>query len=346
MQEDSKITIKAATLKDVALRVGVNPTTAAVVLNRTNSGTKVSEKTRNAILEAARELGYRPNSLARSLRRGKTGLIGVYSGYRYLDTRNPFIAELLAGIEEACAERGLDVLLHTAKREASDEELLQGLSDGRIDGLLMISPAVNPLGRMVAESHLPAVAISEPFDLLPSVVADDSAGGRLQIEHLHERGHRCVLFRGATHELVSATRRREALYARAAELGVEVVEVDRPGRIHVPQPQREWLTAEEQALLQRKDNPATAIVCWEDHSAFITAGWLEANGFGVPRDIAVVGYNGIAVEYPTQFNLTTIDAHWSDVARKGVDLLTRRLRDEEVAPHTVLPVHLVPGSTT
>ncbi len=80
-------TKRAHTLRDVAERVGVGPATASVVLNGSRSGTKVSEKTREAILQAARELNYRPNALARSLRTRRTGIVGYFSGYSFIDPR-------------------------------------------------------------------------------------------------------------------------------------------------------------------------------------------------------------------------------------------------------------------
>src|SRR4051812_370200 len=104
---------RPATLRQIADRVGVGPSAVAVVLNGARSGTKVSEKTRTAIQEAAKEMNYRPNVLARSLRRRRTGIVGFYSGYEFIDPRNQYIAEVMSGLQEGCGIHGLNLLLHT-----------------------------------------------------------------------------------------------------------------------------------------------------------------------------------------------------------------------------------------
>ncbi|RYG23820.1 LacI family transcriptional regulator, partial [bacterium] len=145
---------RPATLKEISARVGVGPSTASVVLNGAKSGTKVSEETRKAILEVARELNYRPNVVARSLRRQQTGIVGFFSGYEGVDPRNPLVAELLHGIQSGCARQGLDLLLYSANVGHSAEEIAANLSNGRLDGLVVTALPGHPITKLLTKEHL------------------------------------------------------------------------------------------------------------------------------------------------------------------------------------------------
>src|SRR5262249_47656133 len=118
------------TMKDIAERVGVSKMAVSAVLSGTSSTARVSEATRERILAAARELRYRPNAIARSLRSKRTNIIGFYSGYRYIDPRNPFFAEIVGGLQEGCAEHRKDLLLHTVFQRASVDDIYGELVDG------------------------------------------------------------------------------------------------------------------------------------------------------------------------------------------------------------------------
>jgi DNA-binding LacI/PurR family transcriptional regulator len=321
-----------ATLKEIALRVGVNPTTVAVVLNKTNSGTRVSGRTRDAILAAARELGYQPNHLAQSLRRGRTGQIGLYSGYGFLDVRSPFLGSVVAGITDGCEEHGFDLVLKPGRQKRPVDEVLQSIHGGRIDGLLIVAPPGDPVGQRMDESHLPAVAIGDPVADLPSVVSDDLAGGKLLARKLVEAGHRRILFRAPEFPFKSVDARfaglREGIQAGGGTL------------IELP-----FSASLADAMASGGAERVTAIACWEDECAYATITELRAAGRRVPQDVAVTGYDGPWLVVPPFVRLTTIDARWYDVARAAVGVLHARISGQAVRSRTVLPIEFVPGET-
>ncbi|MBN9502223.1 MAG: LacI family DNA-binding transcriptional regulator [Armatimonadetes bacterium] len=327
------------TLKDIAQEVGVTITTASYVLNGAKSGTRVSDKTREAILEAARRFGYRPNNVARSLVRQRSGVVAIYSGYEELSAKNYFFAEIMGGLQVGCAQCGVDLLIHTGPPEADDHSIAQSLLDGRADGVIVHASTHHQLPHIIAESRVPAVAIVDQVDFLPSVVVDDAEGGRIQARYLHEKGHRRVMYRPAFCEYASTIRRETAFREEAAALGLEVVD----GTMTVA---GGWsgLTDPEKRIMLGPDRP-TAIACWEDMNADQTVADLEEMGFSVPGDVAVMGYNGISVEFGRRRWLTTIDAHWALVAETAIKVLMRRVAGEEVPMGTTLPVDLLEGAT-
>src|SRR5213082_1158874 len=95
---------RSATMKDIAEHVGVSKMTVSKVLGQTSSNVGVSDNTRARILAVARQMKYGPNAIARSLRSKQTNIVGLYSGYHFVDPRNPFLAEIVGGLQEGCAE--------------------------------------------------------------------------------------------------------------------------------------------------------------------------------------------------------------------------------------------------
>lgn len=328
------------TLRDVAERVNVSPFTVSVVLNGSKSNTRVSSATRERIMRAAEEMGYRPNSLARALRQRSTNILGLYFGYGHLEPHDPFHAEVLTGLQRGCEACNKDLMIHYSFHRFSVDEVFAELAGGKIDGVVLIAAPGDPLVARVRGSSLPVIAMTDAIDDIPSVIADDAAGSKAIADHLFERGHRVVFYRSCPGSSDSAGRRQRAFEVRAAELGMTCIS----GRTD------DWkggVGGEEDAILRRRaELGITAAVCWGDPSAHALLGYCKQNGISVPGDLAVVGFNGIEPPVEPAKVLTTVRAHWSDVAQRAVHLLVDRLEGREVPSLTVLPVEFVPGETS
>jgi len=340
---------RPATLKEIALRAGVGPAAASVVLNGAKSGTRVSDETRDAILRAAQELNYRPNALARSLRTKRTGIVGYFSGYECIDPRNQYIAEILSGIQNGAAKRGMDILLYTPQSGHTPEEIVGNLQNGRLDGLILTGLPGHPLAHLLTESYLPAVAIADPIPGLPSVVADNEMGSRLQARHLFERGHRRVLYRPSVFPFPSTLDRWRWFKDEADVLGIQVI-VGAPVNGHDHWTERirreDWdLIPADAAHLEGPDR-CTAIVCWDDVPAYRTASYLERRGLRVPEDVAVIGFNGIDPGVEPRWRLTTIQANWPHVGETAFEVLNQALEGMTPPAQTITPVRLEVGETT
>src|SRR5438067_446452 len=145
-------------MKDVAERAGVSLMTVSAVVNGRTAERRISSATRDRVEEIARFLDYRPNGVARSLRRRSTNVVGVYSGIGYLNAANPFLSEFIGGLQEGCDEHQKDLLLHGTFRGRSVDDIYAELVDGRLDGLIVQAPPSDPLVDRLAASHFPVVA--------------------------------------------------------------------------------------------------------------------------------------------------------------------------------------------
>lgn len=340
---------KPATLKQIALRAGVGTAAASVVLNGSRSTSRVSDANRKAILQAADEMNYRPNGLARSLRNRRTGIIGYFSGYDCIDPRNQYVAEVMSGLQAACVGFGLDLLLYTPHADLTAEKVVSSLCDGRLDGLILTALPDHPIVPMLAEAHLPVVAIADPLPGIPSVVADSREGGRLQAGHLYGRGHRRVLYLPSDFPFPSVVDRQEGFLEEAAKLGMEIT-VGRPIHGHHPElrtvANKPLLMSDEELDLLRRPNGITAVQCWDDAPAYRIATQLATAGFEVPGQIGVMGYNGCLPAMELRWELSTVRAPFREIASRAVETLHRLIAGEEAPSLQSLPVTIVPGATT
>lgn len=328
------------TLQTVADFAGVNRVTAAVALGRSpNGGTRVSEATRLRVREAAQHLGYAPNAIAQALRGERTNIIGYYAGYEALDAHSPFTAAILQGLQQSCCRYNQDLILFGSFERDTIDSIYATLTSGKIDGLVLLPTPRSPIMDRLFDSHLSVVAIANSQPNIPSVVVDDAAGARLAAEYLAHKGHRRILYRTDKDGRVSPIRRQQAFLARAAELGLSVT-ITHESQGHA-------LSAQEIAILrQAPERRPTAAFCWMDLSAYALLAECERLGLRVPQDLAIVGFDDVAMPIKPARVLTTVRAPWVEVAVQAVEYLMRLLGGGEAPPETMLPVALVEGDTT
>ena len=331
---------RAATLKDVAEQAGVSKVAVSVVLNGSRSNVGVSAATRQRILDSAERLQYRPNAIARSLRRQSTNVIGLYSGSQYAPARGGmFLSHIIAGLQDGCDTHSRDLLVHGAFRGQSVDDIYQELAGGKIDGLVLHAPDNDALVNLLSDAALPCVVIASPVESLPSVVVDDEAGMRLIAEHLYQNGHRWVAFRQSFLQHTSSKRRDAAFCRAAATLGMRVQRT-------LTGAAENQLSPEEDALLAlpRNERPS-AMVCWNDTSAYGLITCCAERGIEIPTDLALTGFNGFWLPGVPRWQLTTICAPWRAVAKTAVDLLVAHINGEHIPQETTLPVTLKIGDT-
>lgn len=336
MNTHKHITQKSATLDDIAARAGVSRMAVSVVLNKSRSGTRVSQTTRQQILDIARELNYRPNSVARSLARRATHIFGFYSGFDYFDARNPFIAEMTAGLLEECARCKHDLLLHTVFRGQVIDGVYDGLLSGKIDGLVVWAPNDDPLVALLRDSHLPVVSVVETLPPFPSVGVAEYTGAFEIGRYLFERGHRSILYLTQSAPSESRRRRLEGMQAAAAQMGMELhttVDLALEGGREMP------------VLSRPSGSCPTAVACWNDMVAYQVLSDCRRSGIAVPQEIAITGFDGIASPIELDMRLTTVRAPWAQVASTAITYLVDLLEGREVPTETILPVEVIHGNT-
>ncbi len=329
-------------MSDIAARVGVSKVTVSAVLSASaGNHTRVAPATRQRILDAAREMNYTPNGLAKMFRQKRTGIIGLYMGDWILNTHDMFLAEIVSGLQLGCDEHRRDLLIHGTFRGQSTEDIYLELISRKIDGLVMFAREGDALAQRLASSSMPVVAIADAVPALPSVVVDDCLGSRLIVDYLFSKGHQRILYRNGRSFQTSATRRYESFLAAATKCGMTVVEdAKRQENFDFA------LSEEEKAILnQPASQRPTAIVCNNDLLAYRTVDYCQDTKRSVPSKFAIVGFDGMVPQIRPAAKLTTICAPWSQVAQTALALIVRCLEGGALPVETVLPVELVIGET-
>lgn len=331
--------VRAATLQDVADLAGVSRCTASSVLNGARSGTRTSEATRERVRQAAAELAYRPNAVARSLRHQTTQTIGFYNGYGYVDARNPFLSDLIAGFHAECDATDNDLLIHRVSNRSNVRVKFLELISGKVDGVILWTPQDDPLSTMVAERQFPAVAIADAHPELPSVTADDAGGSIIIARRLAEQGHKRVLYRLISEGRWSSDQRYHSFLAEAVRLGMQVttgIASDYAGT----------LSEQERRLITGPaDIRPTAVVSWCDNYAMATCEFLKEQGIPIGSGgMAVAGFDGFEFQ-GLAMKLTSVQIPWDQVAVAAVDVLRRVIEGESVSKITSVPVTLIEGDT-
>jgi len=326
------------TIVDVAARAGVSK---SLVSNVFRGVPTVTPTRRDAVLQAARELGYRPNALARSLVERRTRAMGVLVS----NLHNPFFADVIDGLQAHADEAGYSVFLASGHRAAAAEErTVEALLQQRVDGLVLLSP--NLPGRDVARAAavVPVVVVGRRYRDAPhadSVVSDDDVGTELAVRHLAELGHRCIAYIGGGRR--AGARERSRGYRRAmAAAGLPIgPEVDDDGH-----------TTEEggyraaQQLLAGAPRP-TAVLAVNDLAAVGAMDAVEAAGLRVPDDISIVGYDNSTLAGLRHIALTSIDQPRLEMGRRAAELLLGRVEGGGGrGRHVLLTPRIVVRSTT
>jgi DNA-binding LacI/PurR family transcriptional regulator len=340
--------MRPPTIRDVADRAGVSKSLVSLVLR--GSGQVRPEK-RDAVLRAARELGYRPNAAARSLgeRRtlphsgprsgGGTPVVGVLLS----DLRNPWFVDLLDGLNSLLHAAGLHMLLADARlNRRTGQDPAGPLLDLRADGLIVVGTLPDPAALGPVAERIPVVVAGarEPVPPGVDVVAgDDDKGARLATEHLVGLGHRRIAHiagYGAVGEL-----RRSSFEATMRDHGLADGAIVEPSDMTEEGGYRATVR-----LLSRPDRP-TAVFAVNDIAcvgALSAAGEL---GLRVPRDLSVVGYDNTSVAQLRHLWLTTVDQAGHEIGRHAA----RRLLDRFEKPggegrtHLATPTLEIRGTT-
>ncbi|RBQ17842.1 LacI family transcriptional regulator [Spongiactinospora rosea] len=305
------------TIRNVAERAGVSKSLVSLVLR---GSPHVSEHRRQAVLQAARELGYRPNAVARSLVEGRTHLVGALVA----DLHNPFYAEFLDGLQESLHGEGLRLLIGNSQWEPTlEDEAVEAFLELRVDGLVLLGIAPVSATLIEATSYTPTVVVGErhtELDGVDIVVDDDELGARLAVDHLVELGHRKIAHIEGARSSAARFRCEGYLVAMRRHALAPYIMVE-----HGDFTEESGRSAAH-ALLSRDPRP-TAIFAVNDMAALGVLTAASELGLRVPEDLSVVGYDNSHLSGVQHISLTTVDQPRRAMGRSAAALLSDRIGD-------------------
>ena len=322
--------------KSVAAELGVSVATISRVLTRPDL---VNRETRDRVLQGIERLGYRPNLIARDLRRGQTRTVLVV-----VPKLSAFFLEILRGTEQAAEELGFAVLMGNTKGDIRRTiTYFDQVASRRADGIILLTGVLPPGAETAAANLPPLVLAAESLEEsnLPAVAVDHTGGAEEAVRHLIGLGHRRIAhIAGPDHVLSSRARAngyRKAL--RAARLAFDESLVQR-GDFTVASGEKML-----RVLMQQKPTP-TAVFCANDEMALGAIRALKSLGFSVPQDVSVVGFDDQEFAELYDPPLSTVHIPRFDIGYQSMMLLRDIVTPQRSVRSTVLPTRLIIRATS
>ncbi len=328
--------MKRVTIKDVARVAGVSYATVSRALS---GSPEIGEETRQRIIQISKEMGYTPNSIARSLVIQSTKIFGLIVGR----INNPFMSEIAYYVEKHARDQGYNLMLCNSGSDLDHEEETYRLLVGRqVDGIIIIPAGADSYERL--KPHLgatPTVFMSENLkDLRESyVTVDNYKGTMLGVDYLYSLGHRNILYFGRRLGSLTHQLRAEGYEDACKRYGLTPAFVD-SHYTHSSIKKGYALAAE--LFRTREHLKYTAIMASTDTMALGIIKAADEFGLRIPQDFSLVGFDNINFSSLPKINLTTIDQPKKAMAAAAVDMLIHKINDPTVGySHRIMEPTLI-----
>lgn len=322
------------TIREFAKASGFSPTTISFVLNNSPAGQHIPRKTKDEIRKWARRLGYYPNQFARSLRSSRSGAIAVLVP----DVSDPYCAQVLRGIDKSLyRSKYLPVLIDIQNSRARFRKYVATLFERRIEGVIAVANSLQLQTDMLdpfAKNRIPVIVIGREsdHDRISSVSVDNKAGARLAIAHLFNQGHRRIAFIRGPKQVVDSALRWAGITEFARECGLPLDSKLIVRLTDTASSSEEGFDA--MTKLARTSARFTAVMAFDDMTAFGAIRALTQVGLKVPEQCSVVGFDDVAAAAFYNPPLTTVRQSMGELGRIGTSIfleLAQKRQDNETA---------------
>lgn len=334
-------------LVEVAARSGVSVSTASRALNP-DSRHPVSASTRRRVEEVAVELGFRPNSLARSFQLRRSNTIGILIH----DVRDSYFSEFARAASDAAQGAGYLTIICSTDRDPERElRYVEMMVDNRVAGLLLVGGGLEnrayergmkSLLKDLAAYGGVAVALGPRAGQIPAELPDNLGGASQAAEHLIELGHRRIALIDGPPALRTSKERR-----RGFQLALEAAGLKPDPALIVPGNYTTEGGAKAMAQLLALESPPTAVFASNDAMAIGSLNELRRRGVSVPDEVSVVGFDDIPIAALWDPPLTTVSVSMAAIGAAGMARVMRLLNGSDRGQRTVIhPAELVMRGST
>lgn len=323
-----------ASIREVARLAGVSPSTVSRVMNGTAN---VDEEKKQRVLWAIDETGFRPNELARALFKKSSKMIGVIVP----NIENPFFNEMAKAIEEEAYQQGFKILLCSSDDDAKKELMnIQMLNQMNADGIIIMTNS-DQTGQEIAECKLPVVLMDRKVtggDEIAFVESDHYKGGRMAAQHLMECGCKNIVCIRGPIEMSSGQKRYQGYQDFCKEYGISEQYVE------CTYDYEAGLRAAEEVL--QKYPGVDGIIACNDMVAISVYKILTREGFRVPDDIQLIGFDDVNISRLFTPELTTIKQPITKMGTLAAQIIIENGEGLPFQKENILDVKLIERQTT
>jgi LacI family transcriptional regulator len=317
---------RAATLKDVAALVGVSAATISHVINSTR---RVKVETRERVFAAIEELGYSGDSIARSLRRGQTAILGLVVS----DIENPYFTVLASHVQRVAALRGYQVIFANSAEQADRErESINAMRAQRVDGIIL-APVAKENVEFLANQSTPLVLVNRQFSNIETcnVIVDDMYGATLGFEHLWNLGHRDIVVVHGDMDRSTTVARIAGVRNAHLQHGIEF------GKTVLIDAGRSGNDGEAQLIGVLKQRPQpTAILALSNWSMLAVVKALRQGMVHCPDQVSLVGLGVTSPYWMPAASISMVEQPIAQMAHDAVELLLDQFEHTLAAKSIVL----------
>ena len=317
-----------ATISDVAAHAGVSTATVSRVIAGVGY---VAKKTREKVNKSITELQYQPSSIAQSLRRQSSSMIGLI----LTDIQNPFYPEMVRGIEDEVQKRGYSLILCNSADDPEREiSYLDFLASHRAAGVIVCADGLLKRHReklLAQRAKIILVNMQKDDSDFPTVSSQDFQGGEIAAAHLVKNGYPKIIYIGNNLEKELGSLRLDGVKRGAGKTKLEILYSD------------DTLEAGSRVAeeIAKKFKPPYGIVAHNDLTAIGAMHALIEKKIKVPQQVGIVGYDDIALSAYVTPGLTTINQHQYELGTQAMILLDGLIKGLKVKKEQVIPSELV-----
>lgn len=324
------------TSKQVAELAKVSQSTVSRVFSGLET---ISDKTKKRVLDAAQQLGYRPNAIARSLILNRSNLIAMVA----LGVQNPYYTVVINKVTSRIQKMNREPLFFIADEEKGVDQILEQVMQYRVDGIIVLSAEIShEMASEIEQVSIPLVIFNKlaPFTNVKAVCSDNEKAGRDAADHLYRRGYRSPVFAGSSTFAETSRMRQKGFADRFRELGYEVLVLPQlpysyqSGKLIV-------------ADLLKTGAHFDSIFCSADLLALGAIDQLRGASLRVPEDVGVIGFDDIEAGSWPSYQLTTFSQQTDPMLNACFAYLNSTLEGEENGDDIQLfPCELIHRKTT
>lgn len=317
MHGGKKLMQRNVTASDVARYLGMSQSTVSRVFT---PGASVSEETKRKVLGAARELGYRPNAIARSLITKKSNIIGIVMG----DIKNPFYPDVLSKFSRELSKKGYHVLFFNAENDQLIGDEVNQFLEYNVEGVIVTDALLTTsVESYFNENNIPIVMFNRynPNSFTHAVYCDNVDGGYQIGKYLIETGHRSIAFISGTHNTSTSKDREKGFRNALVESGVNLITDDGDYT---------YEGGFQAALrLLSSINRPDAIFCANDIMALGAIDAAKEIGMSIPKDVSIIGFDDISLAAWFGYSLTTWKQPVNQMVEETIKMLLNLIDQKE-----------------
>ncbi|CAA6679321.1 MULTISPECIES: LacI family DNA-binding transcriptional regulator [unclassified Lentimonas] len=328
---------RITSIKDIAQLAGCSIATVSKTLNNTGS---ISQELREKIFKICKEQNYMPNSGGRNLRRGKSEIVGLlfYPSCAAIFS-NVYYAKIMEPLEATMDQRGYDLLLTGFDLADSPDTPPRFMRQGKVDGVILLGGFPRDIVTRLVSYGVPMLHLDSHRDKIKidNITSDGYNASEQVVEHLVGLGHRRILFIAHNDEATN-TDQREAGFLNAVE------QHKLPKTLCTSM--RDFADRHEsyEAIQKRMQSskPPTAIFCVNDTIALQTIEDLQADGYKVPEDVSVFGFNDDSDSIKSRPTISTVRVDKQNLGKMGAESILHRINNPDAPIQSIrLPVELI-----